>query len=302
MTRRIRIPLVFDVLYVDEPDVMYRLNENRYVDRNATHRFSLANWIVHSRIYNLITARGAYFPVFLEREDPVRIKLQAELDDELTRIPPPPALVEKIASFVAGKTGTEAASIAVQNICGKPIDPDFEATPETVKNARIVSDYMRSGLLTKLLFLTTNKLRSARGQLWKTSKENRLLMHAITLGPQGVQRALERMSEIREDPNFEGKVNMESVVAQCLVPPSRLLRFSNNVVPYAEGCMTLRPGTLVVFLLKRVHSGTARRDVPFLEDTWSQCPAHAYIPRLLQEVWKKSSAPYQAASSIKSLK
>lgn len=288
--KRIRIPLIIDIVYIDDPNDLYELNENRYIDRNARHRFSLANLIAHSYFYNLITARSAYFPTFMEREDPERARLQKWLEEKLSGTEPPKELVQDMAEFVTGDAGGTEISMAIQNLCGQAVNSSFVATLDTVNDARIVSDYIRAGLLRKLLLLSTSRMLKARERLWQIVNEDRVLMHAVVLGPHGIRRALDNMKQQRNDPKLRGRTDGSSIVGQCLVAPKRLLRFSNNIVPFSKGRSPLRPGSLVVFLLQRVHFGTTRNDIAFLERTWSQCPAHEFIPRLLRDVWRRAES------------
>src|SRR3989442_4072045 len=76
-------------------------------------------------------------------------------------------------------------------------------------------------------------------------------------------------------------------VAEALTAPRMLLR---QCVRETELKGRLRPGALVLFRLQRMHKDTESNDLALSRGEWSQCPAHAIVPRLLEDVWQAATA------------
>jgi hypothetical protein len=52
----------------------------------------------------------------------------------------------------------------------------------------------------------------------------------------------------------------------------------------------VRAGTLFALELEAARERTPGRDVEFMVGNWAQCPAAAFVPALLQAVWKRAIA------------
>ena len=92
---------------------------------------------------------------------------------------------------------------------------------------------------------------------------------------------------------------------ECLFAPNpvRQAKTSGEVA----GC-PFRKGTLFILHLETASKGAANRDLVFLSQSWSRCPAEKWVPALLEGVWTRvsvtlhesqnSSRPSSSSSSL----
>jgi hypothetical protein len=96
------------------------------------------------------------------------------------------------------------------------------------------------------------------------------------------------MRELWSEPRWRSPSSTDAVVEQCLFAPPSVLR--QAVMPGATVCGAVRAGSLVVLELEAARERTPGRDVEFMVGNWAQCPAAAFVPALLQAVWKRAIA------------
>ena len=98
----------------------------------------------------------------------------------------------------------------------------------------------------------------------------------------------QRMRELWNVPRWRSPAVADAVVEQCVFAPPSVLR--QAAMPGATVCGAVRAGTLVVLELGAARERAASRDVEFMQGNWAQCPAAAFVPALLQAVWKRAIA------------
>jgi hypothetical protein len=134
----------------------------------------------------------------------------------------------------------------------------------------------------------TGRLASSRALLIERANGEAAAVHATAIAMHGIVESLERMrGAMRVDGAWH--TTPQQAAREALVAPSKLLR--QCVRPTHDG---LRPGALVLFRLRGMHANTESNDLALSRNAWSECPAHAIVPRLLQEVWR--TAVLHAAS------
>ena len=63
------------------------------------------------------------------------------------------------------------------------------------------------------------------------------------------------------------------------------------------GC-PFRRGSLFILELGRANKGAANRDLVFLSQSWSRCPAEKWVPALLEGVWTRVSARLHESQKV----
>ena len=96
------------------------------------------------------------------------------------------------------------------------------------------------------------------------------------------------MRELWKEPRWRSPSSVDAVIEQCVFAPPNVLR--QAVMPGATVSGAVRAGTLIILGLEAARERTPGRDVEFMEGNWAQCPAVAFVPALLQAVWKRAIA------------
>src|SRR5712691_3390730 len=142
MTRRIRIPLLLDVVLVDDLDQLTMLNRHPDVSRVISGDGGLVHRMIRRRIYGTLTVGRTPLPVFAGRDDLERVKAQVALDEHLTGTVPgdvvPRDAIEQLARYVAGDDIGVPVGVAVQQLIGRMFVPGYTATPESWEAARVI--------------------------------------------------------------------------------------------------------------------------------------------------------------------
>src|SRR5262249_7408596 len=127
----------------------------------------------------------------------------------------------------------------------------------------------------------SGRLEASKKLIWELAGNEPVLIHASAIAVHNVVDSLARMRAAMQT-NGPWHTTPAEAAAQALVAPPALLRECpiKNDLP-----RRLRPGTLVIFRLKKMHAGTNDNDLAFTRNEWSECPAYVIIPRLLEAVW-----------------
>ena len=79
----------------------------------------------------------------------------------------------------------------------------------------------------------------------------------------------------------------DAVLDECLFAPTVLRKA--KTAGELGGC-PFRKGSLFILGLPSASKGAANRDIVFLNQSWSRCPAEKWVPSLLEGVWMRVSA------------
>jgi hypothetical protein len=80
---------------------------------------------------------------------------------------------------------------------------------------------------------------------------------------------------------------MDAVVDECLFAPTTVVRQAKTSGEVG-GC-PFRRGSLFILALGSASKGAANRDLVFLSQSWSRCPAEKWVRALLEGVWTRVS-------------
>jgi hypothetical protein len=288
MARRIRIPLLLDVVLVDDPREMVELNRAPEISRVISGSGGLLHRAIHRRIYGTMRVDAEPLSVFADRRSGARANRQATLEKSLATVNARAiafdADVQRLAQYVATGAADVPYAESVQQFVGRLFRPDFRATPATYAAARVVSEWPRANPVKALWWRCSGKLARSRELLWNEGGADPACIHAITIAFHNIVAAVERLRAAARDGTAVTRPAHE-VVRTCLVAPSTLLRSAIGPVRVGSLKRPLRNGTLVVFKLDAMHTRTHDSGLAFAEGEWNECPAHAMVPRLLEAIW-----------------
>jgi hypothetical protein len=213
----------------------------------------------------------------------VETKLKA---DEVKRGPPQ---LEPLAKWVRGIGTAEKLDLLVQQSIGRLFVETFSATAESLAAAHIVLEAATSSNVLKMLWWRiSGRLERAKALL--ASKVNGDLVGVIAMitARQLIADGLDKMRQLAADPTLRSSVTTDAAVDECLFAPATVVRQAKTS-GQVGGC-PFRRGSLFILGLGSASKGAANRDLVFLSQSWSRCPAEKWVPALLEGVWTRASA------------
>jgi Animal haem peroxidase len=292
MARRFRIPFLLDLAIVSDEAEMARLNNEPAVRRGLSGTGPWLHRLLAKRIHDTFRVDGRLLPVFEPRDKAERAEAQERAEQSLTRMaaqarPFDRDAVAALANYVAGRNPDTPIGVTVQQIIGRLFDRSYVATRESYEAARVVNAALSAcpiNVLRVLWWKLSGRFAASRALIWKRANHDPVIIHSTAIAMHNVVDSLKRMRvAMRKDGAWQA--TPAQAASEALVAPSRLLR---QCVRETELKGPLRPGALVLVRLHRIHKGTESNDLALSRHEWSQCPAHAIVPRLLEDVWQEA--------------
>ncbi|WP_448951298.1 hypothetical protein [Labrys neptuniae] len=294
MARRIRIPLLIDILEVDDAASIDAINQDPRLDRAYGRTGPLFNRMLAARLMRVFRLDGALFPTMLGRTDAARASAQAALAARLQETPVPDlADDDAMVAYVRGAAAREKAGPALQRLVGRLFDPAF--TPAEGEAQRLWDAAIRFDAAAR----SPNPLRWLQQALFGTLHADRnilagavgrdpMAIHAIGIALHNIMKSLDRLRECHDDPVRRFALDGRSAAIAALAAPDAVLRQAKAVADVPGGSLT--PGTLVQ--LKLADAAERRLDpaIAFQSPSWNACPAAGFVARLLAAIWIKARA------------
>jgi hypothetical protein len=165
-----------------------------------------------------------------------------------------PAQLEPLAEWVRGIGTAEKLGLLVQQSIGRLFVETFTATEESWAAASMVLKAASSSSITKMLdWRIRGRLERAKTLLASMVNGDLAAVIATIAAPQLIVDGLHKMRQLAADP-------------------------------------ALRSSSLFILGLGSASKGAANRDLVFLSQSWSRCPAEKWVPALLEGVWTRVSA------------
>lgn len=292
MARHLRIPLLADIIRTDAPAEIVALADDPLLDRGFGERGPLLNRILARRVRGVLVSRGTVLPSGRMRDDPKRREAVDALAERLSRNPQAavgelgPA-VDAAADHVAGRSERPAGELA-QELFGRLFRDDFRASPETWEAAETLRRSLQGrNPLSRLRDSLSAAVPRALGRLSAAMEGDPTGVHAIGIAAQNMARTLEGLRALYAAEAEPGTVGPAEAVARCLVAPRAVLR--QAVGPGETVGGDTRRGTLVMLEVGRGHLRSLDPRIAFLSEAWSGCPAHAFVPALVAEIWRRAA-------------
>lgn len=293
MARRISIPFLLDVVTADRPAEVAALAADPELDRAPVSGGPLINRLIAGRAARLLRVGSEPLPSARPQQDPERQRISQSLADRLNG---DPALIlaalgadlDDAAGFVSGQHSGKSGPMAIA-LCGKLFDTDFEASD---RNWR-ASETIQAAISTRnplkwIADFFTGRTMSAKSDLSRALGGDLAAVHAVGVASHNLAESLRRMRRLYAVTDVPDELSVERVLAETLAAPETVLRQSPG--PSETPAGSVQRGTLVVLEVEAARSRGMDDDMAFLADSWSGCPARAFMPAMMAEIWRRAMA------------
>lgn len=282
MAKRIRIPYLFDVLLVENLSELTLVDEHPDIERTLRPAAGLLGRWLRRALEEDLRFHGSLLPAFRMRRDETRAQRQGALErtlaDYALDLRAGPSELKPLRDYVRGVGSRRAAASAVQKLVGRTFAPTYASSPATYRAARLMESWPRQPWTAPLGRLT-GRLRDAKEELAEAADRDQACIHATGIAMHNIVRSLDRLRR-RYRRGELGPLTEADYVA-----PSLVLRTAvhKTHLPFLNA--PLAAGTLIIAPLERLHRSDLKREFVFREQGWSRCPAHNFVPRLLESAW-----------------
>jgi hypothetical protein len=163
------------------------------------------------------------------------------------------------------------------------------ATEESLAAARMVLEAVSSSNVLKMLWWRiSGRLEQAKTLLASMVNGDLTAVNAMITARQLIVDGLHKMRQLAADPALRSSITTDAAVDECLFAPAAVVRQAKT--SGEVGSCPFRRGSLFILELGSASKGAANRDLVFLSQSWSRCPAEQWVPALLKGVWTRLSA------------
>jgi hypothetical protein len=294
--KRTYFPGITDVVVVTDPAEIRAVSMEPALDRDFTGHAPVLNRKRRGKMLRIFSVRGKRYPTMLPRTDQERAdaqnKLWLRLNEKAPQVKDGPAELEPLAEWVRGVGDAERIGPLVQQSVGRLFVENFTATAESWAAACMVLEAAGSRNVVKMLgWRMSGKLERAKMLLASMVNGDMAGVNGISVALHHIVDGLKKMRQLAADPTLRPSMALRSfmttaeVVDACLFPANTVTRQAKARGEIA-GC-PFRRGSLFILGLGSASKGAANRDLLFLSQSWSRCPAEKWVPALLEGVWKR---------------
>jgi hypothetical protein len=147
-----------------------------------------------------------------------------------------------------------------------------------------------------LWWRVSGKLERAKTLLASMVNGDLTAVNAMITARQLIVDSLHKMRQLATDPALLSSITTAAAVDECLIAPAAVVRQAKTSGAVC-GCPFKR-GSLFILGLGSASIGAANRDLVFLDQSWSRCPAEKWVPALLEGVWTRVSGTLQESTKI----
>jgi hypothetical protein len=291
--KRTYFPGLIDIVVVTDPAEIRTISNDSRFDRDFILHGPVRDVQRLRKMLRIFSLDGRLFEPLLPRTDPSRAAAQDELWSRLSvkadEVKHGPAQLEPLAEWVRGIGTADKLDLLVQQSIGRLFVETFTATAESLAAAHMVLEAASSSDVLKMLWWRiSGRLERAKALL--ASKVNGDLVGVIAMitARQLIVDGLHKMRRLAADPARRSSITTDVAADECLFAPATVLRQAKTSGEVG-GCPFGR-GSLFVLELGSASKGAANRDLVFLSQSWSRCPAEKWVPALLEGVWTRASA------------
>ncbi len=296
--KRTYFPGITDVVAVTDPvEIRTVSNESRF-DRDFTGHVPVRNGQRLRKMLRIFSVNGRLFPTMLPRTNPSRAaaqdKLWSKLNHKADEVKHGPAELEPLAEWVTGVGDAKQLGLLVQQSVGRLFVETFTATNESWAAACMMLEAAGSSNVLKILgWRISGKLERAKVLLASMVNGDLAAVNGISVALHHIVDGLHKMRQLAADPALRSSVTTDAVVDQCLFAPATVTRQAKTSGEVG-GC-PFRKGSLFILELGSAGKDAANRDLIFLSQSWSRCPAEKWVPALLEGVWNRVLAKLHAS-------
>jgi len=289
--KRIRIPWLVDIVLSKDAGEIESFALNPKLDRAYLNRTILVNGLILRRIRKVLQFGGKPFPTVSPKDAEDRAAAQNVLWQSLnllaSKISSGPDELENLAAFVRGVGPDDTCGPLVQQVVGRLFNPGFIATSASWEAALILDKAPRT--LNPFLLLwwaITGRVDTAKQLLAEMVGGDLAGIHGIGIALHNIVNGVDLMRQLYRDPKQRALLSAQAAASQCLFAPGTVLRQPTASSSSAEG--ELNTGTLVILSLQSANANAPNKDVAFLRQSWSRCPAEQWVPAMLEGTWSRA--------------
>ena len=289
--RRISITWLVDIVLSEDATEIEAFAQDPKLDRAYLNRSGLLNSYILRRVRRTLQLDGRPFPTVAPRNEEGRAAAQDALWKHLNELAPAfsngPDELERLAAFVRGDGTAEAIGPLVQEVVGRLFVSNFKATAASWNDALVLDKAARSMNLILLAWWSlAGRVGRARQNLSDLVGGDPAAVHAIGIALHNIVSGVNLMRQLYSNPSNRSTLSAEAAGDRCLFAPATVIR-----QPIASGSSAkceLDDATLVMLNLQAANAKSPDRNVVFLRETWSRCPAEQWVPALLSGIWRRA--------------
>jgi hypothetical protein len=291
--KRTYFPGITDIAVVTEPAEIRTISNDSRFDREFIARGPIRNVQRVRKMLGVFSLNGRLFPFILPRTDASRAAAQdalwSKLNVKADEVKRGPAHLEPLVEWVRGIEPADNLNLVVQQIIGRLFVETFIATEESWAAASTVLEAGNfSNIMKKPGWHVSGKVERAKTLLASMLNGDPAAVNVTITGPRLIIASLNKMRRLAADPALRSSMTTDAFVDECLVPPPIVVRQAKTSGDVG-GC-PFGTGSLFILELGSASKGAANRDLVFLSQSWSRCPAEKWVPALLEGVWTRVSA------------
>ncbi|MFY9687590.1 MAG: hypothetical protein WAJ88_17460 [Pseudolabrys sp.] len=297
MAIRITIPGIIRLAWLRTPDEVIAANDSGLVQRSLSGLGGLVQRSIAAKLAVFRTADGDIWPAFRDRSDPLRTtrqnELQAALSDTRGLLKRLALETGTLATYVRSGSANRPPEIIVQQMVGRLFFPDYAASEESYDAARTLQTWVSSGPIKSYLLKCSGELERARDLIVTLARGNTSCAHATAIAMENIVNAIERMRRLAQTGDNLQRLSPQEAIASTLRAPKQVVRETRDGGRVYGTHLGAR--TLVILRLETARRKKPEAGIEFFAKGWNQCPAHAIVPALLAEVWKKAKGGAKTA-------
>jgi hypothetical protein len=291
--KRTYFPGIVDIVVVTDPAEIRTISNDSRFDRDFIRHGPVRNVQLLRKMLGIFSFNGRLIAPLLPRTDPSRAAAQDELRSRLNvkadEVKQGPAELEPLAEWVRGIGTAEKLDLLVQQSMGRLFVETLTATKESLAAAHMVLEAASSSNVLKMLgWRISGRLERAKTLLASMVNGDLAGTLAMITARQLIVDGLHRMQQLAADPALRSSITTDAAVDECLFAPTTVVRQAKTSGEVG-GCL-FRRGSLFILGLGSASKGAANRDLVFLSQSWSRCPAEKWVRALLEGVWTRVSA------------
>jgi hypothetical protein len=289
--KRTYFPGITDIVVVTDPVEIRAISNDARFDRDFIEHGPVRNVQLLRKMLRIFSLNGRLFSIMLPRTNPSRAAAQDELWSRLNvkadEVKHGPAELEPLAEWVRGIGTAEKLDLLVQQSIGRLFVETFTATEESLAAARMVLEAASSSNVLKMLrWRIGGRLERAKTLLASKVNGDLTAVNAMITARQLIVDGLHKMRELAADSALRSSITKDAAVDECLLAPTTVVRQA-KASGEVGGC-PFRKGSLFILGLGSASKGAANRDLVFLSQSWSRCPAEKWVSALLEGVWTRA--------------
>lgn len=284
---RLHIPGIVDLLRVDSASAINEIADDVRFDRRYVARGPLLNRIILRRVRRVLALDGLPLPPVAERGAvrplPSQLQTEAKLNALINAGIKGPD-VDALSAYVRGEGDKKRIGALAQQVVGHLFEPMFRADAQSWAAAKVMGQAPSSfNPVKRLYWWVTGAIDKARALLADKINNDPVALHATGVAIHNLVDAFIKMRALYGDAATRDHHSVEAAVALSMVAPRQVLRQPVQAGLCAQGEFTAN--TLVLLQLQKANAADPGYDTSLMVGSWSQCPAHRWVPALLGAVW-----------------